>query len=347
MEHRPVRETSSATSLLTGNDSTAVMRALIKFGSIPDTSGMSFAYLRLHVRRGQGGPVTLTVRRILGGSDSWTASTVTFETPIDTSEVIAQLEGVPTGTAPRTYSQLQDMPIPWEIIRDWRGNSDSNAGVILSISQGSGIARFVSHNDIILDDDGLGVTTPLLILTNNDSTSVRTARATTDAYVYESHRPAPEPSDPTTFIGSGPPLRSLLRFDLSLLPKEISIVNASLRLPQFEATVDSARIAVYNVTQEWSETAVPDSLTLAALPVFLRYFNGPMSELKLDIGGLVQAWVDSKATNNGVAVRYADELGAPRSIRVATREYPDPERRPSLEIVFLRAATQPPWGGEP
>lgn len=346
-EHRPIRETSTATSLLVGNDSTAAMRALIKFDNIPDTSGMNLAYLRLHVRRGQGGPVTLTVRRILGGSDSWTASTVTFETPIDTSEVIAQLAGVATGTAPETFSQLDYIPIPMDIVREWRRDTDTNAGLILSISEGSGIARFVSQNDVILDDDGVGIPTPQLVLAADTTlATTRSARATTDAYVYESHRPEPGPSDPTVHIGSGPPMRTLMRFDVSSLPEEISIVNATLRMPQFESAIDSLRVSVYNVTEEWSETAVPDSLKLAAVPSDSRLFKGAPSALKLDIGAIVQAWVDRKATNYGVAVRFADELGAPQSILLSTREYPDPARRPSLEVVFLRASTSPPWGGE-
>ncbi len=55
VETRPLRETSSAVSILVGNDSSAVARGLILFGAIPDTTGMRVAYIRLHVRRGQGG----------------------------------------------------------------------------------------------------------------------------------------------------------------------------------------------------------------------------------------------------------------------------------------------------
>jgi hypothetical protein len=346
VETRPLRETSSAVSILVGNDSSAVARGLILFSAIPDTTGMSVAYIRLHVRRGQGGPVTLVVRRILGASDSWTASTVTYDTPIDTSEVIARLTNVPTGTAPRTFSQLRDMPIPFDIIRDWYQDSDHNAGVILSIAGGSGIASFVSHNDVILDDDGVGISTPLLILSaDSTKTTTRTARATADAYVSKSHRPTPGPSDPVSRIGAGPPARTLVRFDLATLPRQVSIVNATMRIPQLESFLDSAKVSVYNITEDWTEEAVPDSLSLASAAVDSDWFYGSLGALKLDVGPLVQAWIDEKASNYGVAVRFADELAAPRSIRVATREDPDPAHRPSLEIVFLRAESQPPWGG--
>jgi hypothetical protein len=346
IETRPVRETSAARSILVGNDSTAVARGLILFGAIPDTSGMRVAYIRLHVRRGQGGPVTLIARRVLGASDSWTASTVTFDTPIDTSAAIATLADVPTGTAPRTFSQLKDMPIPFDIVRDWYANHDNNAGVILSIEGGSGIACFVSHNDLILDDDGVGIATPMLLLsTDSTKTTVRTARATVDAYVYQSHRPPPGSSDPYSHVGSGPPARTLLRFDLSALPQGISIVNAALRVPQFEAFVDSARISAYSITEAWTEEAVPDSLTLASGAVDTQWFYGSPGVLQLDLGPVAQAWVDGKVSNYGVAVRFSDELAAPRSIRVGTREAPVAAHRPSLQIVFLRAAEPPPWGG--
>lgn len=352
IQQRPLRETSSALSILVGSDSTAAMKGLIKFGSIPDTSGMTVAYLRLHVRRGQGGLVTLSIREILGGSDAWTASTVVWDTPLETSDVIAERKDVPTGTVTATYTQLKDIPIPWEILRGWYRDQDTNAGLMLETSSGEGIARFVSHNDVILDSNGNVVYTPLLVLaTDSTATTTRTARATVDAYIYQSLRPAPGPSDETSLIGSGPPIRTLMRFDLTSLPREISIVNATLRVPQFTSGIDSARVSVYNILDEWSETAIPDSLTLASLPVDSRYFDGSPTALTLDIGALVQAWVDGKATNQGFAMRYADELGPkigfPWVLRVATREYPDPAQRPSLEVVYLRAITTPPWGGQP
>jgi hypothetical protein len=352
IQQRPLRETSSALSILVGSDSTAAMKGLIKFGSIPDTSGMTVAYVRLHYRRGQGEPVTLAIRQVLGGSDSWTASTVVWDTPLETSDVIAERESVPTGTVTASYSQLKDIPIPWEIIRGWYRDQDTNAGLLLETTAGNGIARFVSHNDVILDSNGYVVYTPLLILaTDSTATTTRSARATVDAYVYQSHRPVPGPNDETSFIGSGPPIRTLMRFDLASLPREISIVNATLSVPQFTSGIDSARVSVYNILDEWSESSVPDSLTLASLPVDSRYFDGSPTALTLDVGALVQAWVDGKATNRGFAMRYADELGpkqgAPWTLRVATRDYHDPAQRPSLQIVYLRAITTPPWGGRP
>jgi hypothetical protein len=139
----------------------------------------------------------------------------------------------------------------------------------------------------------------------------------------------------------------ILKFNLDALPPLVSIVSARLTLPLAETPIDSARISVYNIRDDWSETAASDSLALSAAPTDSRFFYGSIDSLDLSIGKLAQSWADGTAPNNGVAVRFADELAEPRSIPLHTREATDPLLRPRLEIVFLRPVVQPPWGGEP
>ena len=347
VEIRPSFTTGLSASLLVGEDSLATSRALIRFTSVPDTTGMRRAFLRLYVKQGRGGEIDVAVRRVTGAADSWSPNTVTFENAPAAADVILNTwQGVKTATVPvDEFTQLRDLEIPLPVVRRWVEEPDSNAGLQLSWSGGRGTARFVSGNDLIYNSSGNRIFTPGLILVDEDSTDIRFASVNEDAYVCRSALPEATGDDEPAGIGSGPASRLLLRFDIGALPPEASIVRSRLvlrlRAGQFSEDLP-VRMSAYEITQEWTEGSVPDSLETATSATDSRSFTAVDADsIAFELDRITQAWVNG-TENDGVLLRLTDEASIPRRLDIHTREAVDPSLRPSLMIVYVRVP-DPRW----
>jgi hypothetical protein len=342
----PNRSTGTSLSLLVGNHpagaSPAESRGLIRFGSIPDTTSMRHAYLRLHVKRGEGDTIGVRVHRVLA---TWDPALVRWgnRPVIDSIDVVGAINGVPTATAPLTTGfQLEDIELPMDLIRRWIALPDSNYGLEIVPTSGSGMARVVSPIDVLTDANLNRIVSPALILaTDTTKTATRSAFPTSSAYVIHSLAPPPTGADPFARVGAGPATRLLLRFGLSGLPKGASVVRATLRLPLPSGQVSTdvpLRLLVYEVTESWDESIPrPDTTSLTVRSSYdgLRDFSSSTaSVVNIDIGGMVQRWASSDS-NHGMSIRLSDETAAPQGLRLYTREDPDSSHHPSLDIVYL------------
>lgn len=348
LEIRPDRGTGTSASLLVGTDDTAVARALIRFETLPDTTGLRYAYLSLYEKPGKGEAIGIIVQEIDAGADSWDPDSVRWETaPPVVEEPLDSFW--PVGALPDTVDQreISRLEIPISLIREWKEDPESNAGLMISIDQaqaGEGLIRLVSHNDQIFEADGSTIRTPTIVFADSSNTDIVSAEATHDAYVIRDLRPSPLGVDPEAFISAAPTSRLALRFDLDSIPTGVSIVRGLLRLPLREGQLsedDPVRLAVHRTTESWSEDSSYTALDIETFAVFLEDFTDPdLTTLETEIAPVVQAWLEG-TENYGVTVRMADETSLPQAIELYTREG---ERNPSLEIVYLRPLDHR-WGG--
>lgn len=343
IEMRPDVSSGVALSIFVGSDSLAETRGYVRFESIPDTTTIRRAYLRLFLKPGRGEPISIGVREVLGGKASWSASEIRFDNaPPSAPEPLDRVVDVPTEAVdPDTPFQLADLEIPISLVRRWAEFPDSNGGLEIFSDGGRGIARIVANNDVITNTSGLRIAAPALIMaTDTTRTQIRIGSASADAYVIRDLRAEPTGSDPSAALGSAPAARALFRFDLTGLPPEISIVRATLslhvRAGQF-STEDPLYLTAYEITSDWTEDASPESLTVASSAMDGRSFDDEESDtVDLELGSGVQSWIDGASVNRGILVRMGDEISRLRGLTFSTREDPDSLDRPSLRIVYVR-----------
>lgn len=340
-ESRPPRTTGTSVSLLVGHlEDEARSAALIRFASLPDTTGLRFAWLQLYAKRGRGEAIRIVARRVLGDAEAWTAGEVVWETrPSVDEELLDTPRPVRTGAiGPAGLDTIPRIGIPMSLVRFWKEFPDSNAGIEIRIDEldpGRGIARISSHNDIVYDAAGAVLRSPALTLADSTNTDVSVVEATEDAYVIEDLRPPPTGSDSLAAVSGGPPSRFHLRFDLADLPPEASVLRATLELPLRAGQVSESepiRLSFYETGEEWSEEGVPDSLSTAATAAYAATYSDSTSvALEAELGALVQLWAAGRE-NHGLTVRMADETAAPVRLDLYTREA---ARKPSLRVLYL------------
>jgi hypothetical protein len=237
------------------------------------------------------------------------------------------------------YEEIPRFIIPMSLVRFWVEHPDSNAGLQVQIATGEsnwGIARIVSHNDLIYDVNGNSIRTPALILADSSGTDIYEIEATSDAYVIDDLRTPPTGGNLIAGISAGTPARYVLRFDLDAVPAEASIVRALLTLPLREGQLTDdrpIRLAVYETTEEWDEMSAADSLDTATLPVSVANFGtaADTTGIEFEIGPLAQAWMED-LENHGITIRFADETASADGIEVFTRES---DFRPSLRVIYM------------
>lgn len=125
--------------------------------------------------------------------------------------------------------------------------------------------------------------------------------------------------------------RTLMRFDVSAIPPDATVVEARLII-HVEAA--GTAIEVHPLTADWVETAPTWNNANATIsPSVKATFTPVMGKNEIDLTGVVQGWVSS-GQNFGFALT---EQTLTRTTTIASSEVADPLRRPSLEVLFTRA----------
>lgn len=322
--------TGTSRSILVGSDAQTRMVGLIRFDSIPDTTDLSRAYLRIHLRMGRGSALSLSLRQIEEEDADWTASDVEWPGPAAKPEPLSTLTRIPTSTIEADSTDSAAFAVPLDLLRAWKADPDGNGGFQIASDSGTGTARIISHNDVLY-----GVTyriaTPSLHLVYQDSERDETiVLASADAYVVEDLRPEPERSESTAWVTAGPATRLRLHFGLEPLLTsfpDASIVRATLILPVAQTEIiasDPMLLGAYAVTDT--------SGSLAASAIGLS--NDITDPFDLEIGSLVQSWVNG-GSNFGLVVRANDEVSTMEGILFHTASAAADTLRPRLRIVFV------------
>jgi hypothetical protein len=132
-------------------------------------------------------------------------------------------------------------------------------------------------------------------------------------------------------------LASLLRWDLSSIPRSSVVVEATITL-HVEGTSQDLDFVLYPMLKPWSEdTATWSSLAKAAGPKpqaaggFRPSEKGPM-KIMVNPAGLaaIQAWIRDPRSNHGFLLTSG---GGTDGAVFSTREHAEVERRPKLTLL--------------
>lgn len=134
-------------------------------------------------------------------------------------------------------------------------------------------------------------------------------------------------------------LRTYIKFDLSSIPVNARVVDADLKLYQYDTFgTDDLTIGLYNVTGDWDESTItwnlqPTSSTDAEITNDIT--AGATTWESWDIDALVQGWLDGTITNYGMVLKDTDESSVDTIAYFYTSDYTtDTTKRPELEIDY-------------
>ena len=134
--------------------------------------------------------------------------------------------------------------------------------------------------------------------------------------------------------------RACLKFDLSDLTSDTIIVNALLKLYQYETlgSLVNFMIGLYRTTENWEETAITwdNQPTCYSIPESTFVITAEETAwLSWDITPLLQGWVDGSIINQGVFLKEMNEGLVKTYIKCYSSDYNiDPSLRPKLEITY-------------
>jgi hypothetical protein len=311
------------------------MIGLIRFDTIPDTTDLARAYLRIHLRPGRGGAIDLSLRQIKEDAADWLASYVEWPGPEAKPDPLSTVTRIPTSTIEPDSTDSAAFAVPLDVLRAWKASPGANNGFQLASDHGRGTARIISHNDVLYRGT-YRIATPSLHLVYLDSEREETiVLATADAYVTEDRRPVPARSDPTAWVTAGPATRFRLHFDLTPLvtaSPHASIVRATLILPVAQTDIiesDPMLLGAYKAL------AATDSLAREATGLSNDIdIVEPFEPFELQIRGMVQSWVDG-GTNYGLVVRAKDEVSTMEGILFHTANAVADTLWPRLRVLYV------------
>ena len=158
-----------------------------------------------------------------------------------------------------------------------------------------------------------------------------TAGNVADAYIWSSSPNYNGGGSSTLYTGwvcSGEK-RSLLRFDLSVIPTGTTVDSADLRI--YVEAVNSQSVRVHRITAPWTEHAVTwNNFAGSFAPDIEASFVGNSTGFhQADVTGLVQAWVNG-AANYGLLLE--EDLDNYHSYR--SSEYGSVQSRPYLQVCY-------------
>ncbi len=149
--------------------------------------------------------------------------------------------------------------------------------------------------------------------------------------------------------------RIYIEFDLSSLPSDREIANATLSLYCYNQEGEGAEYAVYRVTEPWAEgegtyhsgevepTAPEPWITWNRQPSFdstQAYATEFIAQgsaprwINLDVTELVENWYDGSWPNYGIVLRLVEENGSVKVPYFYSSESEEAELRPKLVVTF-------------
>lgn len=164
-----------------------------------------------------------------------------------------------------------------------------------------------------------------------------------DTYIYEGFVDENYGKKGSLFIGRynglGTIFRSLLCFDLSALPNNITIISAFLKLYAYRKDRnDTQKIYIYKLKKQFHETSVVWR-KITYYDVQATRFYGEVSsigEVSIDITGLVSEWTNTTRHNCGIEIRGTENKQALVGFR--SKEYSDSSKHPILVINYVQSS---------
>ena len=222
-----------------------------------------------------------------------------------------------------------------QLVRNWTDTTRAdNFGIIIKHSANSDfIKEFFSVNGIFNQPR-----LELEILTSSGIDTIVSVADEDVSIVTEDGSLQQGPLYVDDFLG----LQTVLDFDLSAIPRESSINDATLELI---IDRDASRIKstgyAFQITRLAEEFSGPSTLSLDSdfIPIN-QVVSNSITTLSIPVGGLVQFWVTEDVQNNGILLRAVNP-GRDASKLVLRSNRLAPDSGPRLVIHFSSAPTAP------
>jgi hypothetical protein len=165
-----------------------------------------------------------------------------------------------------------------------------------------------------------------------------------DSYIYQGFGENNYGESDSLFIGKysglGTIFRSVMSFDLSALPDDITISSAFLNLYAYRKDIaGTQRISIYKLKKNFSEDTVKwNNITDADVEI-TQFYGEIMNEgeVSIDITGLVSEWTNTPSGNCGIEIRGVENTNALIGFR--SKEYSDCSMHPYLIINYTDSCT--------
>ena len=335
--------------------------AFLRFSVLPDTSGVTRAWLGLRWRGGEGTNLHLSAHRVVGGVD-WTETGTTAPTP-SFAESLAVEPLSSAAVTPRADSTLERrlLEIPMAVIKDWFEHPSDNLGIALRMTvsepSASGTLDFLAREAVFPDSTGLS--NPQLEFFQGDASAAIVA-PTVDTWIYLDRRVPSTGTETTLRLSEWIPTRAVLQFPIldSLIAqlagasprdedtRRLTVNRATLRLRLADFSDTSGfNLAVHRADPLADEAIEPDSLDLlSTLTTDIDAVLDPVrGEVRLEVGGLVRQMA-AGATSASLVLRLTGEGSGSERLVIHSREAAD-SLRPMLDVVFT-LPPDPRWGSE-
>lgn len=250
--------TGSGASLYVGQADGKLVSSLIKFTTFPDSVlSLESAELVMISVRTLGdtvGEFRASVHRVTAAWEELEVTMSSFAGAFDASEMGgATIAAADTDTVRIALDPAMVLP--------WLRNPDDNHGIYIRTDAAPILKQFNSLN-AASDPPRLEIA----YRDSSDSDSLRTAEsfATADAFIFETLQ---APEEGPVYVSNGLEARTLLKFDLSAIPDDVTINHAELKLTldlehSYLDSLSGFPFDLYQVTEETTDphTAAFDSL---------------------------------------------------------------------------------------
>ncbi|NOZ06589.1 MAG: DNRLRE domain-containing protein [Chloroflexi bacterium] len=138
-------------------------------------------------------------------------------------------------------------------------------------------------------------------------------------------------------------MRTLVSFDISPLPPNISITNATLALYVSGTSGTMPRnISARQVTSAWDEYTVTWNTQPGTSGTSTTASVSGTGTVTWDVTSMVRDWYDGTAANHGIMLSGPSTPLLPYQIAFSPREYSLPSEKPQLTITYNTAPTNTP-----
>ena len=138
--------------------------------------------------------------------------------------------------------------------------------------------------------------------------------------------------------------RSLLRFDLSQLPADAVIDQATLTLTCRKVNSGSYSVATFRVTGSWTESGVTWNNRPGYDPQShgsIAPYDSTYRAYPVDVTALVQGWADGSYVNQGIVLQSIGKASSAAYAQCYSSEYGTASQRPKLEVHWHQPQAQP------
>ncbi|UED72164.1 DNRLRE domain-containing protein, partial [Brevibacillus sp. HD3.3A] len=135
--------------------------------------------------------------------------------------------------------------------------------------------------------------------------------------------------------GIGSAWRSLIKFDLGVIPNDAIINSATLNVVQISAPVGTRTINVHKTTSVWDNTTTWNTQPNfdASVSASITLDNGLVSKA-INVKSIVQDWVSGALVNNGFLLKEADEATLSTFRDIGSFDHTTVASQPTLTIDY-------------